>query len=252
MTKIKFIGTGSLEGTPSPLCDCQVCNLARKNDSKDKRLRSSIFLEFNDGNSLIIDCSPDFRKQLEKFKFPIENIFITHGHFDHFFGLGELSYLNNLYKKSPNIYGRTDVIDYCKHIFGYLNLGFRPLNENKFKIGKNEISLIEVVHAKNTSTTGILFNKILILPEIYKIDPETKKTLKNSEIDLLIVDGAYYGEAVYKDHFTIQEAIRFGKDVGAKRTIVTNIWHRTKPFNKLKEEFSEFAEIAYDGMEINL
>ena len=252
MTKIKFIGTGSLEGIPSPLCNCNVCNLARKSESKNKRFRSSIFVEFDDKSSLIIDCSPDFKDQLEKFKFHVENIFITHGHFDHFFGLGELSYLNPLYKINPKIFGKKDVIDYCKNIFGYLNLNFSSLDRENFKIGKNDIKLIEVNHAKNTSTRGLFFKKTLIIPEIYKIESEIKEKLKEKEINLLIVDGAYYNESLYKDHFTIQDAINFGKDIGAKNIIITNIWHKTKSHNELEKEFMNSAEIAYDGMEVSV
>jgi len=249
MTKIKFLGTGSLEGIPSPICKCSVCESARKG-GRDKRLRSSIYIEFNDKTSLIVDCSPDFREQIETFKIPIENIFITHGHFDHFFGLGELSYLKPLYNVNPKIFGKKDVIDYCNNIFHYMNLTFNPLENSIFKLNNNNIKIIQVEHAKNTSTAGLFFDKVLIIPEIYKISNDTKEDLKKKEIDLLIIDGAYYNKAVYKDHFTIQEAIGFAKNIGAKRTIITNIWHKTKLHNELKKEFEKFAEIAYDGLEV--
>jgi phosphoribosyl 1,2-cyclic phosphate phosphodiesterase len=252
MVKIKFIGTGSLEGIPSPLCDCSVCNLARENKKDNKRFRSSIFLEFEDKSSLIIDCSPDFKEQLEKFNFPVENIFITHGHFDHFFGLGELSYLNPLYGTNPKIFGKKDVVDYCKKIFDYLNLNFISLSDSRFKVGKNTLELIDVKHAKNTSTSGLFLDKILIIPEICKINQKIKEKLKEREINLLIIDGAYYNESLYKDHFTIQEAIKFGKDINAKRIIITNIWHKTKSHEELEKEFKDSAEIAYDGLEVSI
>ncbi len=251
MTKIKFLGTGSLEGIPSPLCKCSVCESARKK-GKDKRLRSSIYIEFNDKTSLIIDCSPDFREQVENFKIPIENIFITHGHYDHFSGLGELSYLIPLYGVKPKIHGKKDVVDYCKEMYGYIPMNFSSINSSSFKIGNNLIELIPVIHAKNTSTSGIYFNNILIIPEIYNLDENIKKSLKDKQIELLIIDATYYKEQVYKDHFTIQMARDFTKEIGAKRTIVTNIWHNTKTHELLTKEFKKDLEIAFDGLTIEI
>lgn len=49
--KIKFLGSGGWEGIPAPFCDCRVCELARKSNSKNNRTRPEILIETKKGKS---------------------------------------------------------------------------------------------------------------------------------------------------------------------------------------------------------
>ncbi|MEL6989469.1 MAG: MBL fold metallo-hydrolase, partial [Bacteroidota bacterium] len=42
--KIKVLGTGTSQGIPVIACDCAVCT---SNDSRDHRLRCSLYIEIN-------------------------------------------------------------------------------------------------------------------------------------------------------------------------------------------------------------
>ena len=57
MIKITFLGTGTSQGIPVIGSDNPV---TFSDDLKDKRLRSSILIEYKDFN-FVIDCGPDFR-----------------------------------------------------------------------------------------------------------------------------------------------------------------------------------------------
>ena len=56
--KFVFLGTGTSQGVPVIVCKCDVCT---SSDSRDKRLRTSVMLSFDDQN-VVIDTGPDFRQ----------------------------------------------------------------------------------------------------------------------------------------------------------------------------------------------
>ena len=69
LLKITFLGTGTSQGIPMIASNDPVC---LSEDSKDKRLRSSILFSLEDKN-YIIDCGPDFRQQMLREKVQLVN-----------------------------------------------------------------------------------------------------------------------------------------------------------------------------------
>ena len=55
--KITFLGTGTSMGVPVIGCGCAVC---QSTDIKDKRLRTSMLIEYA-GAKVVIDSGPEFR-----------------------------------------------------------------------------------------------------------------------------------------------------------------------------------------------
>ena len=60
LLKITFLGTGTSQGVPMIASNHPVC---LSTDVKDKRLRSSILISWED-KTVVIDCGPDFRQQM--------------------------------------------------------------------------------------------------------------------------------------------------------------------------------------------
>ncbi|MFW6384095.1 MAG: MBL fold metallo-hydrolase [Halodesulfurarchaeum sp.] len=95
--RVTLLGTGDTAGTPVPRCECETCSLAR--ESGRERSRFSVHVQ-NDrtGQSLLIDASPDFRSQFLATDVPLPDAaIITHVHFDHLDGLG------NVYRLVPEL-----------------------------------------------------------------------------------------------------------------------------------------------------
>lgn len=86
--RVTLLGTGDTTGTPTPNCDCDTC--ARARETGVERTRFSVHVENEStGESLLIDASPDFRRQFRREDVPLpDTCLITHVHFDHLDGLG--------------------------------------------------------------------------------------------------------------------------------------------------------------------
>ena len=84
---IYFLGTGTSQGIPVIGSNHSVC---LSTDSKDKRLRVSVWIQDEDF-SVVIDCGPDFRQQMLTSKCTqIDAILFTHEHADHTAGLDDI------------------------------------------------------------------------------------------------------------------------------------------------------------------
>ncbi len=91
--ELTFLGTGAAWGVPEVACDCIICKTMRL--KQEKRTRTSLLLQGE--STLLIDCGPDAREQLQRHGVShIDGVFITHEHNDHYIGLDELFvYLRN-------------------------------------------------------------------------------------------------------------------------------------------------------------
>ncbi|MFA9516562.1 MBL fold metallo-hydrolase [Halopenitus sp. H-Gu1] len=88
--QVTLLGTGDTTGTPTVGCACETCRAAR--DRGISRSRFSVHLQHEEtGESLLIDFSPDFRQQFLENDVPLpEAGIVTHIHFDHLDGLGNV------------------------------------------------------------------------------------------------------------------------------------------------------------------
>lgn len=84
---ILFLGTGTSTGVPQIGCSCAVCTSP---DPRNRRLRSSIYVEAA-GTRLLLDSSPDLRQQaLRENITDVDAVLYTHAHVDHVGGFDDL------------------------------------------------------------------------------------------------------------------------------------------------------------------
>ncbi|QSG11689.1 Metal-dependent hydrolase of the beta-lactamase superfamily [Halapricum desulfuricans] len=87
--EVTLLGTGDTTGTPTVGCDCDTCERARSIGVE--RTRFSVHVRSASGQSLLVDFSPDFRSQfLREDLEPPDAAVVTHIHFDHLDGLGNV------------------------------------------------------------------------------------------------------------------------------------------------------------------
>lgn len=132
-SQLIFLGTGNAWGIPEIDCGCIICDKRRQEKAenektgkptKENRLRTSLFFKNFGGLNTLIDCGPDFREQYERYICgeKIDNILMTHQHFDHAANFDDLYPIcRNLRKKKPiPVYATEDVWNSLEKKFHYL------------------------------------------------------------------------------------------------------------------------------------
>lgn len=116
MTKLRFLGTGTSQGVPIIACQCPVC---KSLDTRDKRFRSSVFVQ-HQGLDILVDAGPDFRSQMLQADIRhLDAILLTHNHKDHTGGLDDVRSFNYIDKAPAEIYCEANVLKSLRNDYSY-------------------------------------------------------------------------------------------------------------------------------------
>ena len=190
--KVTLLGTGTSQGVPVIACDCIVC---LSEDSRDKRLRSSIMLEIGETN-IVIDSGPDFRQQMLNHSVKkIDAIIFTHEHKDHVAGLDDVRAFNNSSNKETQVYASQRVKEALHREFHYVfsenkypgipRININEIKNEKFYINDIEIIPIEVLHHK-LPVFGFRINKFVYITDVSFISEKEKEKIFGAEV--LVID----------------------------------------------------------------
>jgi len=119
---MKFVGTSSAFGIPSPFCNCKVCQNARTIKGKEVRTRSMFLLD----EKVMIDFSPDHLSQSVNENIDLsklEHILFTHTHADHISSdiFLEKMYIPGPTNKALNLYFVDDGYKYITDFYPLLD-----------------------------------------------------------------------------------------------------------------------------------
>ncbi|MGC1633600.1 MAG: MBL fold metallo-hydrolase [Gelidibacter sp.] len=252
--KITFLGTGTSQGIPVIGSTHPVC---LSENPKDKRLRVSVLVEWND-YTYVVDCGPDFRQQMLSAKcIKLDGVVFTHEHADHTAGLDDI---RPFYFKQGDIpiYAHIRVLKALKKRFDYIfetdnkyagAPGVMPIRiENKpFKLGDLEVMPINGLHYK-LQVFGFRFGDFAYLTDM--------KTIKNSEVKklkgvkVLVVNALRETEHI--SHFNLKEALALINEVKPERAYLTHISHMMGFHEEVQKKLPKNVFLAYDNLVINL
>jgi phosphoribosyl 1,2-cyclic phosphate phosphodiesterase len=252
--KLTFLGTGTSQGVPMIGCTEQVC---RSNNPKDKRLRSSVLLEW-DKFTYVIDCGPDFRQQMLTAQVThIDGVLFTHEHADHTAGLDDIRVYSNNRGFVP-IYAFQRVMDNLKTRFFYIfqrenrYLGAPKVEENiittqDFQLQNIWVSPISVVHGK-LDIFGYKIEKLAYITDASFISKVEKEKLKN--LDVLVINALRIKP--HPTHFNLQQSLDFISEINPKAAYLTHISHKLGSHLKVSKQLPDNVFLAYDGLEVTL
>lgn len=254
--RITFLGTGTSVGVPMIGCDCETC---RSTDPRDKRLRSSIYVETPEC-AFVVDTGPDFRTQcLRENIRRIDAAVYTHSHMDHVTGFDDLRRFTIPEEAVMPIYAVPACLKVLETMFsfsfngknryrGYLKPVSYPVL-GPFKFGETEIIPLPVQHGK-VETVGWLFQRhgkklcayICDMKEAY---PETLKLMRG--VDTLIVDALRH--TPHSTHMNFTEALAFSEAVAPRQTWFTHIQCEIL-HERDEQKLPPDVRIAYDGLKL--
>ncbi|MFH1249267.1 MAG: MBL fold metallo-hydrolase [archaeon] len=253
--EIIFLGTGEAHGMPVGLCDCNLCNEYRKNGKF--RSRPSIIIKEGDTN-LLFDISPDFRNQIITNKISkIDATFVTHAHFDHLDGIGDL-YLSKKTNKGP-VYLSKETHEYVMRFFPWIKEEFVILKDfEERKIADLSITPFPLEHAKGFETKGFIIKnknkKVIYAPDFSKIDEKSMKIIGNANVSIL--DGQYVLGRYLPDplHIDGQELKLIAQKARLKQIYLIGIseHYMQKETKEIEKQIPEGLFIPSDNQKISL
>ena len=251
MLKITFLGTGTSQGIPVIGSDHPV---SFSKDPRDKRLRSSIMIEY-DSHSFVIDCGPDFRQQMLRTNCKkLDAIIFTHEHADHTTGIDDVRPFFFRQGKIP-IYLHERVLKSLHERFAYIfdpkqkypgapDFEVNLINkENNFDLFGLNVIPIESVHLR-LPVLGFRIGKFAYLTDVKTISEIELEKLK--ELDILVINSLRYEP--HPSHLNIEEALDIVNAINPKQTYFTHISHNMGFHEEVCDKLPEFVNLAYDGL----
>ncbi|TAF61757.1 MAG: MBL fold metallo-hydrolase [Flavobacterium sp.] len=252
---IYFLGTGTSQGIPIIGSTHPVC---KSTDYKDKRLRVSLWMSWED-HSYVIDCGPDFRQQmLASDCQKVDGILFTHEHSDHTAGLDDIRPFNFRQGEMP-IYAHQRVIENLKKRFDYVFetenrypgapsvKTIEVINNQPFVLGGKTVIPIDVMHG-DLQVFGYRVDDFAYLTDVKTVAPEEVEKLKNLEV--LVLNALRI--TPHNTHFNLQEALDFIALVQPKKAYLTHISHLLGFHEDVQKELPENVFLAYDNLVITL
>ena len=273
--KFTFLGTGTSHGVPVIGCECKVCKSRNK---KDKRFRCSAHILSQNGTSVIIDLSPEFRLQAVRSKIKeVDAILITHSHADHLHGIDDIRIFScepspfvrnpnaNEYVKPPlPLFTNQNTADDLKYKFSYF---FKPVKQGSgrakidlqvatqtFSLKDLQITPVPLKHGMLETCGWIITeNKksIAYLTDCNFISEESYKIIQKFSPEYLVIDGLQ--EREHSTHFNFIQAMQAADRIGAKFTYFTHLTHKHSHkdvqqfMNKHLCEFQNLTQIVKNG-----
>ena len=253
--RVTVLGSGTSHGVPMIGCTCAVCRSA---DPRDRRTRTSIYVEVADGPSILVDTSTDLRMQaLANGVTRVDAILFTHSHADHVMGLDDSRRFSQMRKGAIPCYADQRTADSLKKSFYY---AFDPATEKggglpqidlriidgAFDVAGVPVRPIPLLHGR-MPILGFRFGDFAYLTDTNHVPDESLPLLAG--VRTIILDALRHRP--HPTHFTVEEAIAAAARIQPRQTYLTHICHDL-PHVATNQALPDGVALAYDGMTFDI
>ncbi len=256
--RITFLGTGDSMGTPRVYCDCNVCMEARTTGF-NRRLRSSIWIEEEGQQPLLLDCGPDWLAQMEgNGTRHVTQALLTHAHFDHIGGLTEWADACRWKEENGTAYAPREVLNEIRQRFPWIERHVAMVdNDNGMNYGKWRITPWKVNHGKNGFSYAYRFSKEeeglnwVYCSDAINLTEQQKAPL--ADLSLLVLGTSFTEEPFPMDTrsvYDLKEGILLSEEMKPHSVIFTHLSHDVDVLRDYR--LPKHAKLARTGMTINI
>ncbi|MDG1762517.1 MAG: MBL fold metallo-hydrolase [Flavobacteriaceae bacterium] len=251
--KIHFLGTGTSQGIPIIGSKHPVC---LSDNPKDKRLRVSVLVEWEDIN-LVIDCGPDFRQQMLRTDCThLDAILFTHEHADHTAGLDDIRPFFFRQGDIP-VYGSKQVLDNLNLRFGYIfsaenkypgapSVEQHVIDSNTPFLFKNKTIVPVEVYHNTLAVMGFRIDNFCYLTDVKTIADVEQQKLKN--LDILVLSALRIDS--HPNHLNLEEALEMIEKLKPKKAYLTHISHLMGFHDEVSKNLPSNVFLAYDTLTV--
>jgi len=253
--RVTILGCGTATGVPMIGCDCPVCT---SDNPRNRRSRSSIVVQREDGKTILFDTSPDLWAQATAHGLcRLDAVVFTHPHADHIHGIDELRSFNFVQDlQTIPCYGSAETLLRLREGFGYLFAGTphspyaRPrislheIDEQPFELFGQAVVPLPVEHGPY-QVLGFRLDDLAYVTDASALPEATRARMQGLQ---LLILGALRPEP-HPKHFSVAQALEAIAALRPHRALLTHMSHK---IDYDACQLPEGVALAYDGQVIDL
>ena len=253
--RLVVLGSGTSFGVPQLGCRCPTCT---SDDPRDRRTRVGAVVEDGDAR-LLIDTPPELRLQLLRENITtVDAVLYTHDHADHVHGIDDLRAISVRHGRLP-LYGQGDALERIVQRFPYIfDERIQPppgtskpelvpmALEAGVEVEIAGMTVVPLVFDHGTMAVyGYRIGRLAYVTDVKTVPDDAVRRLRGVEV--LVLNALF--ERTHPTHLSIPEAIDVARAVGAERTYLTHIPHRSRHVDLLAR-LPAGIEPAFDGLAV--
>lgn len=211
-----------------------------------------------DGNSINIDCGPDFRQQMLSNNIQkLDAVIFTHEHKDHTAGLDDIRAFNFKQQQDMPLYGHQRVINQLKIEYGYAfgannypgtpKYELHEIDNKPFNVNGVNLQPIQVFHYK-LPVFGFRIKDFTYITDAKTIPEEEIEKIRGSKV--LVINALQKERHI--SHFTLEEALDMIDLLQPEKAFLVHLSHKMGRHLEVEQLLPEHVEIAYDGLVVDI